>query len=631
LSQVGKSKNAVISGLATGVSIALVILGLVYVSNILKPWITIQNMEYVAAALGLTLVLAYLLYPAKRGAPRNNLPWYDILFIIFSLCGTGYIVFFGESWVKSILLGYANTGQIVLCLLLMVAILEATRRSLGIALSVIAAGFLLYIIFGTNFGLDRIIDLIYFLPSGILGTPVTVTFTIIIMFLLFGVFIQKSEAGKFMIDGALGLTGRWTGGPAKAAVVASAALGTVTGIGPANAAVTGSITIPIMKQCGYKSEFAAAVEAVASNGGAILPPVMGIVAFIMAEILGTTYWSVCIAAFIPALLYYLGVFMQVHFEAAKFRLMGLPRGQLPSLVKTVKQGWFYLLPLILLVYFLAVVGMPAQHAGMYAALSVLAVILIAGQGRKATRKKPKEIITWLVDTAKETGRQLVMPAMACAAAGIIIACLSASGIGFKIATLLLNIAGGNMLALLCLVALFSFVLGMGMPALPTYLVLAILVAPTLIELGAEPMAAHLFILYWGLTSLITPPVAITAFVAAGIAQSDPWRTGWLACRLGILTFILPFIFIYNPELLVIGSTGEIILAAVTAIIGVVFLAAGVEAFLLKRMNWLEVVLFIAGAGLLLWPGWHTDIWGAAIIAVTLLWHIRAARRVSSST
>ena len=630
LVEVDKPGRAIVDRIVTGISAALVIFALVYVSNILKPWLFISNIHYVAVALGLTLVLAYLIYPAKRGATRNNIPWYDILLIVTSVVGTGYVVFFEHMWETAIISGRASTEEVVLCLVLSVAILEAARRTIGITISLIAAGFLLYVIFGTSFGLHRIVSLMYFRSIGIFGSIQSITFTIVIMFLLFGAFLQKSYAGQFIIDLALAFTGRWQGGPAKAAVVASAGLGTITGIGPANAAITGAVTIPLMKQCGYRSEFAAAVESVASNGGTVLPPVMGVVVFIMAELLGVTYWTICIAAFIPAILYYLGVFMQVHFESVKLNLRGLPHEQLPSLAPVLKKGWFHLLPVILLVYLLAVVDLPVQHAGMYTALLTLAIILISWQSKKGTRRGPREIMVWLVDSMKETSRVLVGPASAIAATTIIMAAVAASGMGFKMANMLLNVAGGNMLVLLLLVAFVSFVLGMGVPAIVTYLVLATFVAPSLIELGIHPIGAHLFLLYWGCTALITPPVAITVFIAAGIAEANPMRAGLAAVRLGILTFILPFIFVYNPSLLLIGSPMEIILTTATAIIGVVILAGAVEGFLLKRMHWLEIVLFITGAGLLLWPGWQTDIAGVAIIVPTLLWHIRAAKMFPST-
>ena len=624
-----KAGGTIANWMATGITVVLVLLCLVVISNVLKQWTYIPIKTYAAIGLGLILVLAYLIYPAKKSATRYKVPWYDIVLILFGICGTGYIVFFRESWEHSVFMGMSTTTEVVLCLLLILSILEATRRTVGITMSLIATVLAGLVIFYAPHGLQRLTAMMYFGTQGMIGTPVIITFTVILVFLLFGTLIQKSPCGKFMVDTSLALTGRWSGGPAKAAILASGAVGTISGLGPANVAITGPMTIPLMKEAGYKPEFAGAVEAVASNGGHILPPVMGIAAFIMAELLGITYWAVCIAAFIPALLYYLGVFMQVHFEAGKLKLRGLSREQLPHLVSVIKRGWFYLLPLLLLVYLLAVINLPAQHAGMYAAFSVIAIVLLDWQSSKETRKGPKEIIAWLADSMRETGRQLAMPAIACAAAGIIIATVSVSGIGFKLAVILTNLAGGNAFLLLVMIALVSFVMGMGLPGIVTYLVLASLVAPAVIDLGIQPIAAHLFIFYWGLTSLITPPVAISAFIAAGIAGASPMRTAVWAVRLGIMTFILPFIFVYNSSLLLIGSPVEIVVTTVTAVIGVVFLAAGIEGFLLKRLTWLEIALFILGAGLLLAPGWETDIAGVVIIVPTLLWHIRVTRSSAS--
>lgn len=615
--------------LTKGIGVVIVIMGLLYVSNIYKPWLYVPVIAYSALALGLTLTMVFLINPIKKQkTSRETLPWYDFLFIVISLCGTGYVAFFGDIWWDSVLTGFSTRTEVVLFFSLALLIIEATRRTIGMVLALTILAFLIYAPISVDLNFERVTTLMYFLPMGILGMFVTLTFTIIVMFLLFGAFLQKTYAGMFLVDCAMALTGRWTGGPAKAAVVSSCMMGMVTGLGPANAAVTGSISIPIMKRCGYRPEFAAGVEGVSANGSAIMPPVMGIAAFIMADFLGISYWAVCVAAFIPAFLYYWGVFVQVHFEAKKYELLGLPPEQLPSIGKVLKRGWFYVIPLFLLVYLLAVVHLPTEHCGMYTAFSTIGIALIDWQMRKESRKGLKEIITLLTSCLADAGEMLIIPAISCAGAGIIVAAISASGISFKLAGLLLDLAGGNQLFLLFMVAVVSFILGINLPPLPCYLIMATLVAPALIKFGILPLAAQLFCFYWGLQAEITPPVAFVVFVAAGIAGADPFKSGLIACRLGFLSFILPFIFVYHNSLLLMGPLINIIEAIATAGIAIVFIGSGFECYLLKPLSWLERVLFIAGGGFLLWPAWQADIIGAVIIAPTLLWHIRSARRMA---
>jgi TRAP transporter 4TM/12TM fusion protein len=467
----------------------------------------------------------------------------------------------------------------------------------------------------------------YFLPSGIVGTLVTVTFTIIVMFMLFGAFLQRTYAGMFLVDCAMALTGRWTGGPAKASLISSCMMGMVTGVGPANAAITGSISIPIMKRAGYRSEFAAGVEGVSANGSAIMPPVMGVAAFIMAEFLGMPYWQVCVAAFTPAFLYYWGVFVQIHFEAKKYKLHGLPSEQLPSIRRVFKRGWFYLIPLFILVYLLAVVDLPAELCGMYTAFSTIVIAVIDRQVTKSTRAGLKEIVSMIAGCMADAGEMLIIPAIACAGAGIIVAAISASGIGFKLAGWLLDIAGGSQLLLLIMVGIVSFVLGINLPPLPCYLIMATLVVPALVKFGILPLAAQLFCFYWGLQAEITPPVAVVVFVAAGIAQANPLKSGFIACRLGFLSFILPFVFVYHNSLLLIGSLSQIIQDIVTAAIAIVFIGSGFEGFMLKPMNALERAVFIAGGALLLWPGLYSDVIGGMLLALSLIWHVKSNKKI----
>jgi TRAP transporter 4TM/12TM fusion protein len=621
------SKN--IHGINRIIGLIVVIMGILYVSNVLKAWVYVSTIAYSAVALGLTLIMVFLSTPMKKQeVPRDTLPWYDLLFIIVCLCGTGYVAFFPEIWRSSIETGSATSLEIAFLFSLGLLIIEATRRTVGLTLALTTLLFLVYAPFSVDWNLGRVTTLMYFLPSGIVGSLVTLTFTIITMFMLFGAFLQNTHASKFITDSAMAIAGHWTGGPAKAAVVSSGLIGMITGIGPANAAITGSISIPVMKESGYKPEFAAGVAAVASNGSSIMPPVMGIAAFIMAEFVGMPYWQICVCAFIPALLYYWGIFVQVHYAAKKYKLHGLPKEDLPSISKVLKRGWFYSLPLFLLVYLLAVQGLPVEICGMYAALSTIVIALIDRQIDKKTRAKSREMAHMVISSMADAGEMLVIPAIACAGAGIIIATISASGIGFKLAGWLLDIAGGNQLLLLLVVAAASFVLGINLPPLPCYLIMAVLVAPALTKMGIAPIAAHLFCFYWGLQAEITPPVAVPVFICAGIAKADPIKSGLMACRIGFLSFVLPFMFVYNNSLLMIGPVPQIILDTITAFVAAVFIGASFEGYLLKPLNLLEKVLFIVGGGLLLWPNWQFDIVGVAILVPTLFWHIRSKRRAA---
>jgi len=634
-----RPKSTAVAKLITTLSIALIFGSLVFFLNVFKYFgYIVPTMQYLGAGLAVLLALTFIVYPAKKGMKRDRIPWYDLLFILFGVSGAGYIAVFINTWSENLETGAASTVEVVLCLLLIITIIEALRRTVGISLFIVTSCFYLFLLVGnylpgplslpTRFSMERITNLLYFRSEGLFGTPMEVAFTIIIVFMLFGVFLNRSNAGKFIINFALGLTGRWTGGPAKAAVVASAMFGTMSGLSATNVATTGAITIPLMKRTGYRAEFAGAVESVASNGGIITPPVMGAVAFLMAEWLEISYWSICVAAFVPAVLYYFCILLQVHLQAAKQGLSGLPSEGLPSAKEAFKNGWFYFLPLVILVYFLAIANVPPQHAGLYAVVAAIIVILFDWQRKKETRKTLKEILAWFFDCVTVAGRNLIVPGMACASAGIIIGSVTASGMGFKLAMGLLILSGGYLITLLLLAAACSFIFGMGVPGMSSYIILAVLVAPALSKFGIEPLAAHLFILYWAISSFITPPVAVSCFVAAGIAEGKPLQTGLEAMRLGILAYIVPFLFVYNHALLLIGSWGEIAWVVVTSIVGIVFLSFGLEGYLRKMLNWVQRVMFLAGGALLLVPELMTDVVGVALVLPALLWSLVSAKRAA---
>ncbi|MDD5007397.1 MAG: TRAP transporter fused permease subunit [Syntrophorhabdaceae bacterium] len=620
----------------TLISIVISISAALYMTNVFETFgLHISAVSYFSFILGLVLTMVFMTYPIKKGMSEDKTCWHDLLFIILSLVSTFYIVFFPELREEALTSGISTNIEIVMCFMLVIAILEATRRMVNTTMAIIAAFFVAHLLVGSylpgplatfSFSLQRITTLFYFSPNGIFGLPVSVAFTIVVAFMFFGAILKSSGAASFITDFAFALTGRWTGGPAKAAIVGSSLLGTLEGATVANVVTTGTITIPLMKQNGFSANVAGAVECCASNGAQIMPPVMGIVAFMIAEVLGVPYVSVCIAAIFPALLYYLALFTQVHFHSAKMRLHGLPADQLPSIKKVLKDKWFYVIPVFVLIYALVWLHLPVQHCGLYAALSAIVVTIIDFQRKKETRKNLKGWVVWFIEIMESTAKDLLVPAMACASAGIVIGSIDTSGFGFKLSSMLVNLAGGNLFFLLLLTAVSSFILGMGMSSVPCYLVLAILVAPAMVKAGVAPMAAHLFVFYWGIMSFITPPVAVAAYVAASISKGDPMKTGYIAMRLAFVSYVVPFVFVYNPGLLLDGSWSTIILSIITATTGVIAIAIGFEGFLAKRLTFVERLFFITGGTLVFAPttkvsGWF-DVIGFIIILFGIMLHTR---------
>jgi TRAP transporter 4TM/12TM fusion protein len=365
-----------------------------------------------------------------------------------------------------------------------------------------------------------------------------------------------------------------------------------------------------MKSIGYKPYYAGAVEAVASKGGIFTPPIMGAAAFIMAEMTGVSYARICLAAALPALLYYVSVFSQVDFQAARLGMKGLRAEELPPFWATLRQGWFYLVPIVALILFIVVVNIPIHLSAVYAAVILWVITFF----RKESRLGPRKIAASFIGT----GNTAISAVIPCALAGIILGSLFATGLGVRFSSSLVQMSGGSVVLLLVLTAIACFILSMGMSSIPIYITLAILVAPALIEVGVNVMGAHLFIIYWGVVAFITPPVAIAAFVASGIAGADPMKIAWQACRLGIISFVVPFFFIFNPVLLMIGSPGEIILATVASIVGTVVLAAAIEGYLLVPVGWIGRILLGVGGILLIHPAWITDLFGIVLVAPIII-------------
>jgi TRAP transporter 4TM/12TM fusion protein len=429
---------------------------------------------------------------------------------------------------------------------------------------------------------------------------------------MFAALLQTAGVGEWFSRLALSLAGWTRGGPAKTAVLASAFFGTISGSPSANAATTGAFTIPLMKRTGYSPAFAGAVEAAASVGGQILPPVMGAIAFVMADFLGVPYFEVAKAALLPAVLYFMIVFMGVHFEAAKRNLRPIPRAELPSLSATLKDGWYFLLPIGVLIYLMLVKQFDPDMAGIFSLPVLIAVSFFSRD--KERRLYPRAIYRALVEAVNTW----LLLAILTGAVGMLVAALGLSGLGIKFSRFLVDLSGGNLLAALAMVGIGSLILGMSMDSLPAYITVATLSAPALILMGVPDMAAHLFVVYWGLASHITPPVCITVYVTCGISGAGIWETGRDAVRLAIGKYVLPFSFALNPALLLRGSTDSILMGVTSAFAGAVSVSAGTIGYGLRTLGWLERALLIVGGALLILPGWHTLIAGSVLVGVSLL-------------
>lgn len=575
------------------------------------------------------LVLIFLLYPTrkKEGASKA---WRLLDAIL--LLGGGSGLFYVILQYKQIVMrgGAANTADLVFGSMVILITLEATRRVLGPALSIIAGASIAYALFGhlipgewghRGVYWDELVEYQFLTTEGLFSIPLGASANFIFLFILFGGFLVGSGTGEFFIQFANALAGHLRGGPAKVAVISSAVFGTISGSAVANVVSTGSFTIPLMKRIGYRPVFAGAVESVASTGGQIMPPVMGAAAFIMADMLGISYLRVCMAAAIPAVLYYFALLYMVHMEALRQELRGLSREELPKLSKVLREGGYLLLPAPFLVVLL-VMGYSPMKAGFWAIVAVLLVSAL----RKASRMGPKKIIQ-----AFERGAKGALEvATACATAGIVIGVVTQTGIGLKFSSLVIQAAGGKLLPALLFVMATSLVLGMGLTTSAAYILTVILGGPVLVQLGVDPLAAHMFVFYYACLSTITPPVALAAFAGAGIAGSPPFRTGFEAMRLALVAYVVPFFFVFYPSLIWTGELTTIAHAGVTALVGCAALGSGMMGYLGGKLHWsMRGALLVAGV-MLIKPGTATDISGAAIFLGTWLIQRLKARSATKS-
>lgn len=571
-----------------------------------------------AIHLAFGFLLIFLLYPARKSWSRTSMHPLDVLFALVGAASALYIVVNYQELVLRA--GMNNETDFIVGVVGTLMVFEAARRVVGWPMITVAFVFIAYAFFGPyipgimahrGVQVQELFDHLFFTTEGIFGTPMGVSSTFIYLFILFGSYLEATGLGKFFIDLANAIAGWAAGGPAKVAVLSSGLMGTVSGSSVGNVAGTGAFTIPMMKKLGYRPAFAGAVEAAASTGGQLMPPVMGAAAFLIAEFVGVPYFDVVKGAVIPALLYYIGVWLGVHYEAKKYGLKGTPREELPKFGPLFMEKGHLAIPLAVIVYLLV-----SGYTPMRAALAAIALSIICACLRKSTRIGFKEIINGLIDGSKGVLGVLI----ACATAGIIIGVVTKTGVGLKVATALLDLSGGQLLPAMFFTMITSLILGMGVPTTANYVITSTIAAPALVQMNVPVLAAHMFAFYFGIVADVTPPVALAAYAGAGIAGANPMRCGVIAAKLAIAAFIVPYIFVLAPELLMINATPlTITYSALTAIIGMWGVSMAMIGFCQNMLNTLQRVLFMAGGICMIIPGHITDLVGVVCLIVAFMW------------
>ncbi|MGV3493579.1 MAG: TRAP transporter permease, partial [Ramlibacter sp.] len=558
------------------------------------------------------LTLVYLLYPFRGGRGWAG----RVLDFALLAAGWGFVlhIFLGYDYFinRIIYIDDLTLWDKVFAVLCVIVVLDATRRVIGWALPLTAIAFLVYAVFFTQVKGQVLLEQLYLSTEGVFGSTLGVSASYVMLFVLFGAFMEKSGTGQLFMDFSMSITGHTAGGPGKVAVVSSSLFGTVSGSAVANVMVDGPITIPLMKRTGFRPPFAAAVESVASTGGQIMPPVMGAAAFVMAEFLAVPYATVALWALVPAILFYISVFFAVHFEAKRHGLAGVPKSELPRLAAVMLARGHLFIP-ILIVLFGLMLGYSAPLSALVGALSCIPLALLRSSTRAGIQWR--SVLDALVDGARNT----LAVAMACACAGLVIAVVTITGLGITFTEVVVGLSQNSLLLALILTAAAGIVLGMGMPTTPAYIVMVSLLVPALIKLGAVTPAAHMFALYFAVLSAITPPVALAVFAAAGLAKADMWQSGWEAMRIAAPAYLVPFMFVYEPALLLVGDWSTAALAFVSACIGVMCFASAQQGYLVGRNArlWERLALF-AASFLLIKPGLVTDAIGAVLIAGVFL-------------
>ncbi|KKB39817.1 TRAP transporter permease [Bacillus thermotolerans] len=566
--------------------------------------------------------LVFILYPAfyKKKTGQSKVTVVDILWMIAALATGAYMIIDYAGIAERMSIYMPSTLDIVFGLITIAVVIEGGRRVVGNALTILAVLFLVYAFFGQYFPdlfrhsgkeLEDIVTYMYLSTEGIYGIAISVSASYIILFILFGSFLNKSGMGQFFTDISLSVAGHTSGGPAKVAVVSSGLLGSINGSALANVVTTGAFTIPLMKKVGYRPAFAGAVEATASVGGQIIPPVMGATAFIMAETLGMPYNQIALAAILPAVLYYLGIICIVHFQAKKHGLSGMSKEELPNLWQVLKRGGHLLIPIVVLIGLLI-----AGKTPLFAAFYAIVLSVVVSWFNKETRMGVKEILGAMEDGV----RAALGVAMSCAMVGLIVGVSTLTGLGPKLTQSILVLGQGDMFLTLIFTMVACIVMGMGLPSIPTYIITATMAAPALLELGVAPFVTHMFVFYFGILANVTPPVALAAFAGAGIAGADPNKTGFEALRLALSGFIIPYIFVFSPVLLMqdVSNPLEVVWVAATAVIGIVGLSAALERYFLTDIPIYLAAICLAGSITLIVPGMWSDIIGLSILSLVLI-------------
>jgi TRAP transporter 4TM/12TM fusion protein len=576
-----------------------------------------QPMEQVAIFFALSFSMAFLSRPLL-GKGKDK-PWCLAVDTFLSLVVLGIAFYIWVDYLNLVYrAGMPTSLDNVVCMAGILLTFEGARRTVGWAMIYVALAFLLYVFLGQylfppishgGYDLVRIINSLFFSENGILGVPMNVMFNFIYLFIVFGALFGAAGGTKFFIDLTRSMFRGVTGGPAKVAVVSSALMGTISGSAVANVVTTGTFTIPMMKKVGFEPHVAGAVEAVASTGGQLMPPIMGAAAFVMADYLNVPYLAVAKAAILPAIIYYMATFAFVHFYTLKLGIKREKDEDLLPVMQVLKNFWVFVPPLFVLVYFL-VAGYSTSLVVMY----TIIVVVVMSLFKREYRLGPRKLIAGLSDAAKES----VTVTGACAAAGMVIAVVLLTGLGVKIGNFVIYFSAGHLSLALIFIMLASLVLGMGMPTLVCYILLAVTTAPPLIQMGVPPMAAHLFIFYFGMLSMVTPPVGMAFYAGAALAGADTMKTGWTAWKIALSGFLLPYVFIYDPSLIWMGSTSGAILTSTKTVIGAASLSAAVVGYVKRPLSVLERLAALGAALLLIKPGWITDLIGIVVVVILLL-------------
>jgi len=605
-----------------GITLSLYEIYFVYFRPI-TPWILYTT--YLCFGIVITLIL----YPAKENSIKTKVPLYDIILILLAIGALFYFALQTDTIIYRA--GVCpTTGDIIAGIIVILLVLEITRRILGMVLVYLAVIFLLYCHYGSylpgiighrGYSWSRIIS---YIPSltGIFSTPIVISASYVYLFILFAAFMYVSGTGQFFIDFALSVAGDKRGGPAKVSVIASALFGTMSGSSSTNVVSTGAFTIPLMKSIGYKNYFAGAVEAVASTGGQIMPPILGSAAFIIAELVGVSYLRVVIASIIPALLYFGAVFIMIDLEAIKLNLKGISGELLKNPIKLILNEGYLILPIFVLIFVLVIMRASPVKAALYSIFSVV----ICANFKKQTRMGFNKILKALNKGATNALGLIA----ACATAGIVIGALNLTGMGIKLTSIIISFSGGKLWLGLILTMVASIILGMGMPTTAAYLVCAAVIAPALIEMGTSPLTAHMFVFFFAVLSAITPPVALAAYAASALADAKPMKIAFTACKLGITAFIIPYIFVYNPAMLMEGPSLNIVILIIKSLTAIFALSAAVQGrFYTIKLNFIEEIIFLIGALLLLFNGTLINILAFVVMGclVYYLYYFKEKRKL----